>query len=414
MVRRHFSHAFCLVIATLALTSGRTALGVDPNELQSAYWRLEEGVADGFVPAPPPANPQNTFADTVQDSINNNDMQAFNSDTAPKYINYSLPPTPLKSGLPNTLAWEVDGSSVGGRDVYTIDEKIQNGIVGGKFMSDHDNNSGTPKVLVDSTTTGFTLEAAFSVFDISSMRAIIAKEGRPGYEMDSTDPVVNSLPTLALKVRGAQFEGDPDAGKLQIELFDGAGNLVDVTTDDAMSLNQWYYAAVVNDGETLSLYLDSNDGAGYQLEGSTAVDGALFQGLNHDNADWNRNWTIGRAVYGDNADSTFNEFGAPADWFNGLIDEVRLTNSALDPSEFLFAQDALAGDFDGDGRVDGDDFLVWQRGVGSLYDNDDLNDWKANFGQSTVAAAGAVPEPASWCLLCLAVSAGVMARRRLA
>jgi hypothetical protein len=53
------------------------------------------------------------------------------------------------------------------------------------------------------------------------------------------------------------------------------------------------------------------------------------------------------------------------------------------------------GDFDGDGDVDGRDFLVWQRNpsVG------DLADWQANYGNGTLEAAISVPEPNSAALI---------------
>jgi GH35 family endo-1,4-beta-xylanase len=57
----------------------------------------------------------------------------------------------------------------------------------------------------------------------------------------------------------------------------------------------------------------------------------------------------------------------------------------------------LAGDFDGDGKVDGRDFLVWQRNpsVG------DLADWQANYGLSLLTAAVSVPEPTAIMLVVL-------------
>jgi hypothetical protein len=77
----------------------------------------------------------------------------------------------------------------------------------------------------------------------------------------------------------------------------------------------------------------------------------------------------------------------------------------------LFDSSAIADpDFNGDGVVDGQDFLVWQRGFGltGQTNNDngdadgngivnaaDLTLWRTGFGGSAVAAAGAVPEPAS-------------------
>jgi hypothetical protein len=91
-----------------------------------------------------------------------------------------------------------------------------------------------------------------------------------------------------------------------------------------INAGQWYYAAAVDNGSTLSLYLDS--GSGYQLQGSVPITGALFQGVPA-NPLWDASWTVGRGQYG----------GNPTDWFDGIIDEVRLTNSALAPSQFEFA-----------------------------------------------------------------------------
>ena len=68
------------------------------------------------------------------------------------------------------------------------------------------------------------------------------------------------------------------------------------------------------------------------------------------------------------------------------------------------------GDFDGDGDVDGRDFLVWQRdpSVG------DLADWQTNYGFSPLAAtlaATAVPEPGA-ALMALACGLAVLAVRK--
>jgi hypothetical protein len=160
--------------------------------------------------------------------------------------------------------------------------------------------------------------------------------------------------------------------------------------------------------------LDHNDGQGYQLEGNVPVDGALFQGLDRDNADWDYNWSVGRAVFGGvNGDGTPNKGGAPADWFNGLIDEVRLTKSALTPAQFLFTQD-LIGDFNKNGQFEGGDFLTWQRGFGPTYDAEHLADWKSRFGVNPVAVAAgqSVPEPGALCLAAVGVGLALLARRR--
>jgi hypothetical protein len=52
-----------------------------------------------------------------------------------------------------------------------------------------------------------------------------------------------------------------------------------------------------------------------------------------------------------------------------------------------------ASDKDGDGDVDGNDFLLIQRGLGNQYSAADITAWKAAFGATAVGAVGAVPEP---------------------
>jgi hypothetical protein len=63
----------------------------------------------------------------------------------------------------------------------------------------------------------------------------------------------------------------------------------------------------------------------------------------------------------------------------------------------IFSLDVILGDFDGDGDVDGRDFLLWQRNpsVG------DLADWQANYGVGATAglSSSVVPEPGSAILL---------------
>jgi hypothetical protein len=72
-------------------------------------------------------------------------------------------------------------------------------------------------------------------------------------------------------------------------------------------------------------------------------------------------------------------------------------------------------DFDNDTDVDGNDFLIWQRGVGvgnsnatgdanasGTVDGADLAVWRSEFGPASVAAAAAIPEPGSLALLVFA------------
>lgn len=70
------------------------------------------------------------------------------------------------------------------------------------------------------------------------------------------------------------------------------------------------------------------------------------------------------------------------------------------------------GDFDGDGDVDGRDFLAWQRGESpDPLSSADLTLWQDNYGTVPTLVASSVPEPGS-CLLIL-ISVGLISSRRV-
>lgn len=71
--------------------------------------------------------------------------------------------------------------------------------------------------------------------------------------------------------------------------------------------------------------------------------------------------------------------------------------------------DPTAGDFDGDGDVDGRDFLAWQRDP----DIGNLADWQNNYGTPSLSAFKAVPEPSSLALLMMGAGAMAFNRRKL-
>ncbi len=74
--------------------------------------------------------------------------------------------------------------------------------------------------------------------------------------------------------------------------------------------------------------------------------------------------------------------------FMGRIDNPSLYNNNVNPT---FAQIPATGDFDGDGDVDGRDFLAWQRGNG---DSVDLAAWQGSYGQGSSPQLAAIADAA--------------------
>jgi len=107
-------------------------------------------------------------------------------------------------------------------------------------------------------------------------------------------------------------------------------------------------------------------------------------------------------------------------WTFADILKANTTISNLQANVF-FADPSLIvtnpGDFDEDGDVDGDDFLLWQQGLGTIYDATDLTVWENNFGNGVgplTAASTAVPEPSTVVLAAVGLAgllSGVRGRR---
>jgi hypothetical protein len=79
----------------------------------------------------------------------------------------------------------------------------------------------------------------------------------------------------------------------------------------------------------------------------------------------------------------------------------------------------VAGDFNNDNAVNAADYVVWRKGLGTTYTQNDYNVWRANFGQtagsgSGATASAAVPEPTTLLLLTFAAAGWRLRRRRSA
>jgi hypothetical protein len=240
-----------------------------------AYWRFEELPAGQEFPAPTTnGGPDSGLA--ADSSGNGNTLRTFAGFSNPVYSGSVA--GPVVNGAANNTSLDFSPNE----DLYTT----------------------TPNTLNAKVLNQFTLEASFNVNNVTRYHALVGKDSKPL----ATSP----LAPLQLKVRD-------DSDKLQIEILDAAGNAAQVQSINPITPGQWYQAAAVNDGMNLSLYLNSGDGAGYVLQGSVPVTGGLY---NND-----ATWTVGRGFFNNNI----------TDWTDGLIDEVRISDVALSPSQFLVA-----------------------------------------------------------------------------
>lgn len=92
---------------------------------------------------------------------------------------------------------------------------------------------------------------------------------------------------------------------------------------------------------------------------------------------------------------------------NSFVDFIKVESDQIvdPPSE--------PGDFDGDGDVDGRDFLIWQRGeTDSPLSPAELLDWQEHYGTGTLVATSIVPEPGSLVLFTVIGGALAAIRRR--
>jgi hypothetical protein len=84
---------------------------------------------------------------------------------------------------------------------------------------------------------------------------------------------------------------------------------------------------------------------------------------------------------------------------------ISKTTGAGASTGFQVIEVGLPGDFNLDGHVDAADYVVWRKGLGTIYTQNDYNVWRANFGQTAATASAAVPEPAPHVILITALLA---------
>jgi hypothetical protein len=371
-----------------------------------AYWRHEEGPVGSIVPDGP---------DTVLDSSGaGNHMQTFSSAFAPftaaTYVS-EVSPLPLRSGLPNTLALDFGPNPV---------EGTEDGADPGNGNGVNDDNYTAGKPIQNQLFTAQTIELAFNMHSVGNgaWQAVFGKDGKPLGDAPGEDD--RPVPAFKVLIRNDAFPDDVP-NQIFVEWVDGDGTLASdihfLSSGFTTVPGQWYHLAITRTATDAELWIAGETGP-YELV--DAISGADFAGPDgRIEVEEPASYSIGRGMFNNGV----------TDWSNAIVDEVRISDTALTPDQFLFvAGDAPVedADFDGDGDVDGQDFLTWQRGLGQTGtgtlttgdandDNDvdgaDLAIWRQQFGPG--APVTAIPEPASagLCLVSLA-TALILSRSR--
>lgn len=253
----------------------------------AAYWRHEEGT-DGALIASGPGS-------VLDSSGNGNPMQTFDPTFTSATYSSNVSPVPLRSGLSNSLSLDF---GPGGDDAG---------------LNDDNYSAGAP--INSQLFSAMTTELAFNMDAIGGFQALFGKDGKP-----TSGPV----PPLKVLVRGDDF---PNAipNQLFVEWVDGGGDIHSLASGSTVAAGEWNHVAFVLTDTNAELYV-AGENTGYQLLDS--IVGEDFAGTSGEvlfNSD--ANYSIGRGAFN----------GGVADWSDALIDEVRISDTALSQSEFLFA-----------------------------------------------------------------------------
>jgi hypothetical protein len=254
-----------------------------------AYWRFNEATT-GNVPAG--TGGEAAFNDTVLDSSgNNHHLRTWWTSSAPAYTT-TVPSTWIMDGTGGPVSGNPAALSFdGGDDIYSA-------------------GSANSAALNAVNLTSFTIETWVRFNDLSGWETFIGRD-------DTGNPGQTASPESLLYF---QKMGD-GSNKIRFRSYDSAGAAFQVTTDNAIAANTWYHVAAVGNGTNVSLYLD-----GLQQGSPVAYSGGLF------NPDPDTIWTLGRGQYA----------GGNGDFLQGALDETRISDIALAPSQFLIPEPSAA------------------------------------------------------------------------
>jgi len=174
---------------------------------------------------------------------------------------------------------------------------------------------GTKQINSYAFTAGWTIECSvkFKTLNEWHWQVPVGKAGKKGDVSGWTGP---DLP-FSFKICG-----DPNWNEFRkplLNFVDNNGNIRWIWGNEVLTVGKWYDFAATYDNATAKFYIKEESDDNYVLHNSISVpDGANF-------GQWNNEWCVGRGTWDGNA----------ADFADAVIDEVRISDIALDSSYFL-------------------------------------------------------------------------------
>ncbi len=258
---------------TLSLLSIFILLG-STHAKTLAYWRFEEGTT-GKEHA---ADRDGFYKDS---SGNENHLSSWapkNRPTATSDIPFTKVP---QTGKKNTLALHFDDNGGVSDDIGTFSKEGR---------------------MIDSFAfkKGWTIECTFKIDIEGRWQVIIGKDTCPGRHGE---------PLFSAKVM--------QNNRIQIMFCDDAGTSHFIESITPLRAGEWNSIAVTYDGKSVELYLKRETDSKYSSQRSMRLSNVTLATT--------ANWSIGRGMWENK----------PTDWFNGVIDEVRISDTDLSKKEFL-------------------------------------------------------------------------------